>query len=555
MTTARANDWAALQVFCGYRLVVVLALLLLFIWARGEPLLLAVRWTDVFLATLLAYLAWSVVALWLQQRRVPAFSLQLYAQLGVDVLALSLLVAATGRMDGGLALLVLIVVAGGSLMLANLRLALGLAAMATLALLAVQGFVALYADGAAEGYTLVGMYGMGLFLLGAGGSLLAIRVRTAQALAERRGVDLANMQALNEHIVQHMEPGVVVVDGAGIIRLLNHSAMGWLASGRGAALEHVAPALDLAVRRWRRGRVGSGLAVPVQVRGAEVRVNISALGPDPEGPLLLLLEDQAELHARVQQAKLAALGRLTASIAHEIRNPLSAILHAGQLLAESPDLSEDDRRLLDIVRRHGRRLNTIVEDVQQLSRRGRARREAVALDAFLEEFLQRWGEQRGREGARIHCRVTPAGLLVLFDPNQLHQVVTNLVENAVRHASDGRPRVTVTLSGRQTQAGEAWLEVCDDGPGVGRDIANSVFEPFFTSQPSGSGLGLFICRELCESNRADLRLINPGEPGACFRLTLQMAPAGVPAGWQEPETEVRLSRFADGDGPAPAARR
>ncbi len=108
---------------------------------------------------------------------------------------------------------------------------------------------------------------------------------------------------------------------------------------------------------------------------------------------------------------------------------------------------------------------------------------------------------------------------------------------------------------RLGSAGEAWLEVCDDGPGVGRDIANSVFEPFFTSQPSGSGLGLFICRELCESNRADLRLSNPGEPGACFRLTLQMAPAGVPAGWQEPETEVRLSRSADGDAPAPAARR
>lgn len=553
METAQANNWPALRVFCGYRLAVVLILLLLFIWARGEPLLLAVRWPDVFLVTLLGYLAWSVVAFLLQHRQLPAFAWQLSAQLGVDVLALSLLLAASGRMDGGLALLLLIAVAGGGLLLANLRLALGLAAMATLALLAVQGFVALYADGTAEGYTLVGLYGMGLFLLAAAGSLLAIRVRTVQALAERRGVDLANMQALNEHIVQHMEPGVVVVDGAGVIRLLNHSAMGWLASGRGAALEHVAPVLDLAVRRWRRGRVGSGVVVPVQARGAEVRVNISALGADPDGPLLLLLEDPAELRARVQQAKLAALGRLTASIAHEIRNPLSAILHAGQLLAESPDLSDDDRRLLDIVRRHGQRLNSIVEDVQQLSRRGRARRQAVALGPFLEEFLQRWGEQHGREDARIRYQVVPRGLLVLFDPNQLHQVLTNLVDNAVRHAVDGRPLVTVTLSAREVEEGGVWLEVCDDGPGVAREAANSLFEPFFTTRSSGSGLGLYICRELCESNRADLRLTNPGKPGACFRLSLQMAPAGVAAGWEEPE--ARLNRPADEDAPAPAARR
>ncbi len=545
------SHWVGLRVLCVYRIAVVLALLMLFMWARGEPLLLAVRWPDIFLSALLGYLAWAVVALFLQQRQLLPFAWQLHAQLGVDVITLGLLVAATGRMDGGLALLLLMAVAGGSLLLSNLRLALGLAAMATLTLLAVQGFVAVYAEGSAEGYTLVAMYGLGLFLLGAGGSLLSVRMRRVQALAERRGVDLANMQALNEHIVQHMEPGVIVVDDEGVIRLLNHSAMGWLATGRGSALEHVAPGLHRAVERWRQGVRGDDPVVPVPGSGADVRVSISPLGRDAGGALLLLLEDEGGLRARVQQAKLAALGRLTASIAHEIRNPLSAILHAEQLLTESADLDEDDRRLLDIIRRHGRRLNSIVEDVQQLSRRGHSRREAVSLGPFLEDFRQRWQEQNGQASVRIDCRVSPAAPLVLFDPNHLHQVLTNLVENAARHARAGRDTVAVTLTGRSSGDGGVELDVGDDGPGVPSEAASSLFEPFFTTESSGSGLGLFICRELCESNRARLQLLNPGEPGALFRITLQAAPPEKRAGWQEPAASLSAGE----DGPIPATRR
>jgi len=221
---------------------------------------------------------------------------------------------------------------------------------------------------------------------------------------------------------------------------------------------------------------------------------------------------------QAQQLKLAALGRLSASIAHEIRNPLGAISHAAQLLRESEELSRGDRRLSEIIRDHCKRMNGVVENVLETSRRRPPSPVRLNLSSHLADFAGAFRDSN--EDAQICVRIEPHDTEVRMDKGHLDQVLTNLVGNAVRHSREHAGRPLVHLAGGiDARTERPYLNVIDEGPGVPDDMVDHLFEPFFTTAKSGTGLGLYISRELCEANQARLTYHRHEGGGACFRIT------------------------------------
>ncbi|MCC6207964.1 MAG: HAMP domain-containing histidine kinase, partial [Gammaproteobacteria bacterium] len=205
-----------------------------------------------------------------------------------------------------------------------------------------------------------------------------------------------------------------------------------------------------------------------------------------------------------------------ASIAHEVRNPLGAISHASQLLAESPHLDPGDSRLTEIIQDHSARVNAIIENIMQLSRRGRAHPEELMLKPWLNQFINEFTSGEGLAPGRVRLEVTPGDTRVQMDPGQLHQVLWNLCQNGIKHGSAGG---TLTLrAGIGADSNNPYLDVIDNGPGVDPKLQQQIFEPFFTTASDGTGMGLYIARELCASNQARLNyLANP--LGGRFRIT------------------------------------
>jgi two-component system, NtrC family, sensor histidine kinase PilS len=234
---------------------------------------------------------------------------------------------------------------------------------------------------------------------------------------------------------------------------------------------------------------------------------------------VIFLEDTSLIADRVQQAKLAALGRLSASIAHEIRNPIGAMSHAGQLLAESPGIGEDGQRLTDIIRVNARRVSQIVESVLALSRRKKTQPERLQILPWLEDFAREFVQTLELDEGAVAVTHTSLDVEAEMDPTHLHQIVWNLCDNAVKYASATAGAIAVELScGYLETSGRPFLEVADRGPGVEPGNVDEIFEPFFTGQPGGTGLGLYISRELAERNGATLRYYARPGGGSQFRV-------------------------------------
>lgn len=509
-------SWRPLRLLAVYRLLV--AVILTFGSLSGlDSALLSANQPALFLQGALAYFVFALILLIgsLQITRYFIFQVCLHT-LG-DILMLSLLIYAVGLEDNGLGGLMLVAVGGGSIMV-GLRLAALFASVASLALLFQHLLFYMRFPDTSVGYTQVGLLGFALFVAALAASHLARRARDSTVLAEQRGVDLANMQALNAHIVQRLHDGAIVVDGGNRVRLLNHAA--WTLLGRPdhrpePMLEEFSRELATAVDQWRDNRPSA----PETIRlGDDVEVRLRLLPLGDEGGALLLLEDMAELRAHVQQAKLASLGRLTASIAHEIRNPLSAMTHATQLLEEA-DLTSGDRRLLEIIHNQGQRLNGIIDSVLSMSRREKPSRRSFAFKPWLSEFLVELALQHDLARMHLHQEDIPDALLIDCDPVHLGQILNNLVRNAAEHGGTPDKPPTVTITAGRDRSGKPWVDVRDDGKGISGKNAEHLFEPFFTTSSKGNGLGLYLARELCESNQARLTLRTSAPEGACFRIT------------------------------------
>ena len=234
---------------------------------------------------------------------------------------------------------------------------------------------------------------------------------------------------------------------------------------------------------------------------------------------VIYLNDNTEIEKQVQETKLASLGRLTASIAHEIRNPLGAISHAAQLLDESSELHKADKRLAKIIQDQSIRLNNIINNVLRLSRREKSKPENIQLRDWLQKFIQEFSRTNDMKSDWASLNITPSDGTVMMDSNNLHQVLWNLCENAkkygVRRGKDLHIQLLADINNPQTRP---YLDVIDNGPGITADHQAQLFEPFFTTSDTGTGLGLYLSRELCKNNGGDLRYIITSGSGTCFRI-------------------------------------
>lgn len=467
--------------------------------------------------------------LWLRQ---PALGTQIFLQAWIDLIVLITLVYVTGGVDGGLSVLLLTAVIAMCTLLPR-HVAMSLIAFAIVALMLEEFLREFTGLSPGSDFTRTGLLSALMLLGGFASNSLARRMRESAALAEQKLLDLANLEQLNERILQHMAAGVLVIDRGGRIRQINEAARKQLgADGRQLhdTLASICPELAQSLRQWRRQAEAEGDGPLIRVGQRELQPHFLHLGEYEPAATLIFLEDMDVVHHRVQQIKQAALGRLTASIAHEIRNPLSAITHASQLLGEWRNAPLEEARLLKIIDKHCSRIDRIIDDVLSLSRRRDIQPSSIALRAWLDDLAAEYLRQHPDSDLRLDFSRVPEDLRIRFDPLHLQQIITNLWDNARRYARPpGEKLPTVEhRAWHLPNLNTTHMDVRDNGPGIPAEKINQVFEPFFTSESSGTGLGLYIARELCECNHAHIELRQEAGLGACFQIsfmeTWQQAP-------------------------------
>jgi two-component system, NtrC family, sensor histidine kinase PilS len=514
--------WRVLALVNLFRLLV--PLLLAGLYFAFTPAPVGQAHPALFAGVFTAYFIYAVVSIGGVKRRWPDINLQTLINVCADVLAIALFTYSSGGMNSGLAALVVLPIGAASFVVSQ-RLALMFAAIATLALLAQQAFTSLSGRGVAGDFTAAGVVGALVFIVTLGVGPLARSLRESEERVRQREVDVANLAELNQFIVQHLRESILVVDSHDVIRLINESAALLLQRGpvkSGTPLGEVSPRLLYLLDTWRRHTYDwqlSSLTMLASDGGSLIQPHFVSLDKSGHGPTLIFLEDTTLIVERVQQSKLAALGRLSASIAHEIRNPVGAMSHAAQLLAETPSLSAQERRLTDIITNNGDRVSTIINNVLQLSRRDSTRQERIELNGWLREFLAEFRQTSQVDEQVVQQAPSTEELEVRVDPSHLHQVMWNLCENALKYGRIGDMPARVELrTGRIATSERPMLEVLDRGPGIALSDAERIFEPFFTAGKGGTGLGLFIARELAQCNRAVLIYERRGGGGSIFRV-------------------------------------
>ncbi|MGH8040535.1 MAG: sensor histidine kinase [Rudaea sp.] len=450
------------------------------------------------------------------------------ALLTVDILATTIALFALATPPSAIAMLLLVNVGAGALLLPP-RQAAFFAALATLCVIG-QCLLSRIIDNSDRNLIEYGLYGIGYFAIATLALVLGRQMRETEALAEQRGIDLANLAQINELIIRRMKTGVLVVDDANRVHRWNESAWTLIGNPRQGQrdLGTVAPELSRRLYHWRSTGKIDTTAVALAEGVPEVIPRFTRLSSNDDENVLIFLDDTSLVSRRAEELTLSSLGRLSASIAHEIRNPLAAISYSAQLLAESDTMSEEDQRMVEIINNHCSRVNEIVENILQLSRRERSRPESLDLSIWVQHFVDEYkvGNDIGQD--QLRAITQSRQVEALADSQQLQQVVWNLVQNALRYGRQPGEVARVAVVARMaTDKGPPLIEVVDRGPGIPAKVAAQIFEPFFTTHEYGTGLGLYLARTMCEANQALLEFVPVAGGGSCFRITLSAAPVLV----------------------------
>ena len=510
--------WRSLFYFNVYRLAAALVLLAAAL-TLGDNVPFGANSRIAYLYTDIAYILFGLVAFGTILPRRPYFAVQLTVQISADILFLTVLMHASGGISSGLGLLLLVSLAAVGL-ISRGRLTLFFAALATIAILVEQTYQVVFLAGSTAQYAQAGLLSIGFFATGWLAHSLAKRAVAIEAIVAQREIDLANLAQVNQLVIQDMQDGVLVVDERGVIRQINSRAETILGplrrSHREVLLQDYAPTLAARLVQWRRDP-GSGFD-PLRTLQTHkpTAARFVQAGISRNVGVVIFLEDLTRVQQQAQQLKLASLGRLTANIAHEIRNPLSAINHATELLLEESALrSPSHARMLQIIHDNTQRLDRMVQDVLKLNRRDRAVREHFDLGDYLETFSAEFCEiekvPANTIGVEAQIEAT-----ISFDRSHLNQIMWNLCRNALRYCRKKSGSIIVSVRPGPRQ-GTIELNVIDDGTGVAESLRAHLFEPFFTTASSGTGLGLYIAREICEANGATLEYVERSV-GAQFRL-------------------------------------
>ena len=522
--TARSAQvaWRVLRLLNYFRILIPLMLGALQLATHHRP------YGDVnpilFSATLTVYALSAVVFFFSIRHQWLKLQTQTQLQFFIDILAISLLTYSSGGMKSGLAELMILPVTAAPLILER-TLGYGLTALGALALLTQQVLIGLHGLGDTGDLTTAAMLGALMFILSIGASHGLQRLRHNESLVKQREVDIANLAELNEFIVRRLRESIMVVDAENRIRLINDSASKLLAGGSVTLqtdLAEIAPALLGLLNQWREAGMQPlpTTATIVSSNGATlIQPHFVALSSNTLGGTLIFLEDTSIVAQQVKQSKLAALGHLSASIAHEVRNPVGAMSHATQLLMESPNLDASDQRLCNIISSNSQRVSRIIDNILQLSRHETIQVQTLSLNNWVDEFATQFQQTFQLSDEELQINHPDYSVDVKVDASHLSQIVSNLLENALKYGQQAGSKWLEIHYGYLHQTHRPYLEVADRGAGIPADRADHIFEPFFSLGGEGSGLGLFIARELAQCNGAMLIYEPRQGGGSIFRIS------------------------------------
>ncbi len=523
-----------LYLFALYR-VLESALLALVVFSPAGALIGQMHLPQVAQAVAIVYLLASTGLLAHARRLHGGFTPHVVAGLTLDILVVLLATHAMPGAGPGIALMLVFNLAAAALFL-PLRWGMAFAGAATIALVAEYAWDRIEQAHAFRPLAEVLMFSVGYFAVTALMHHLGVQMRATQRLADRRGAEAANLAEINELVIRRMRTGVMLVDGGGRVRMANEAAQLLLRGDdddlydqgvHGQTLAQAAPELAMRLAQWLQDGQQNETPLVYGQEQAEVLPRFARLLATSDSTLVFL-DDTSMLSRRAESLTLAAMGRFSASLAHEIRNPLAAISYATQLLEESHDLTTSDRRLLQIIHQQCLRTNGIVESVLGLARRERAKPEHLDLVSIARHFIEDYRMIVPEDNAQLRVTTELSQLPAMFDPRHLQQILTALVNNAVRygHVPGEKPRIAIHLE----EEGDApVVSVLDRGPGIPDAVASQLFRPFFTTSENGTGLGLYIAHELCRANEARLDYVSVPGGGACFRIALAPQHALLPA--------------------------
>jgi two-component system, NtrC family, sensor histidine kinase PilS len=513
-----------LRLLSLYRCVIGLAFALIAAPATGL--------TSASYAASFSYAAWALISLLTFKRFAGRVGSLLFVQLCIDLVFIGFAIFTTKGSITAYAVYLFPIAATHGWFYRS-RIAFGHAALATIVLLLTEWGMRTMSTSA---ITEAAVIGAGYFLLTAIGMLLGRNAQESESLAVSRSEDIRRLAQVNQIVISELKDGVIVVGAQGQIVMANPQARRWLLGDEAMMmtgeprLEQVAPSL---AARWRdffesNVTLDSSPVTILRNNATDGETGIASkkiLSPrmipidlDARAGTLIFLEDSDAAQAEAQQIKLAALGRLSASIAHEIRNPLSAIKQAAQLIAEEVSDSPQAIVLAAMIDKNTERIDRIVRDVSLLGRRDRGTPADINLKSFIDECVHELAPlisaQQGFE-----LSLDPKAV-IRADRGHLEEMLNNLLSNAWRHSQKLTRSVRVVVS-TNSESQRASIAVMDDGSGVPKNMADKIFEPFFSGSGS-TGLGLYLVRELAQANGGSVRL-GQSARGARFVLELPLA--------------------------------
>jgi len=508
-----------LRVYLYYRLILGSLLWVTYSFSASHKLLGNIQ-PELFELTAIAYTVVSFLTVLIFNARSLSHSIRrIGTMLIVDLAALLLMIHASNGINSSLSYLLLINIAMASIFIRG-QLAFAFAALTSLATIAEALYQGTSKTGGLSSELFsAGTLGILIFLTAISFHYLTDKIRQSDIEAATQATYAKRLQQLAQHIVTRMRTGIIVVDEQNTIELINQSALQLLdmpaADYSGVQLTDMANFGPL-LKEWRASPEKTAPQLHSLRVGQDVRISFAMLDTGEAKRTIMYMEDHRSLAQQAQQLKLASLGRLTASIAHEVRNPLGAISHAAQLLSEADYLNNADNRLIEIMLQHSERVNQIIENTLTISRRKEPKPKIIELAEWLPKLIN---EYQTVTKITVGLSLTNATVSAKFDPVHLNQVITNLCDNGARFSeqSTGEARIDIR-AGISDNDGTAFIEIVDEGPGIKEDRLEQIFDPFYTTDVKGSGLGLYISRELCEINQASLYFKRTPAGKSCFRI-------------------------------------
>jgi len=520
----QSQNLTLLKIYTFYRVLLSVGLLFTFFLTQDQFLIGSMR-PNLFVFVVTIYLIINGLGLIIVvPKTIPFNSRQLFASFFYDIVSIILIADTSGGITSGMGMLLVIAIAASSIMLRS-QLATLTAAIATIIMIADTARLVSNGQLDRSSFLAAGLLGLTLFVTSFFIQNLTQRIRGTQQIANQRAVDVSKLQSLNRQIIQSMRTGILVTNNMGYLQMANAAAAELLDNKqleeayRQGGSHQLPPTLMQQLNQWLQAPQFHTTPFRASKTGPEIQASFSSLGQHNAGAILIFLEDNRLVGQRAQQMKLASLGRLTASIAHEIRNPLSAISHAAQLLRESEALDQADHRLSEIIHNHSRRMDKVIENVLQLSRRQAPNPEKLLLNSWLQAFINDFEFEEIGDFS-ISLNSDHQDHEITADDSQLTQVVANLAQNGLRYSLQHTGIASLIFDVHINPSSQLpVLDIIDQGIGVDDSAIDKLFEPFYTTEQKGTGLGLYISREMCEANDARIDYVRTDGGDSCFRIS------------------------------------